>query len=177
MSVSFFRKISPEDILEYDSAKAVLDKIENLIEERIGYIIHFISNEMKYKFTSWSFNQDDYYHENTIKDWFWEKENEISGFSFDPVMKKDEQYCFYATIGDQEYRIDWNSSYRRFPKRWIFEDFEEEFLIGRKRLLEEYLLMMNIRNNEKLIKNQSKQKDLEKMLENLKDEEKRIKES
>lgn len=88
MSVSFFRKISPEDILEYDSAKAVLDKIENLIEERIGYIIHFISSEMKYSFSYWGFIQNDYYHEKTMKDWFFEKENCISEFSFDPIMGK-----------------------------------------------------------------------------------------
>jgi hypothetical protein len=171
MSVSFFRKISPEDILEHDNAIAVLEKIDNLIEERIGYIIHFISSEMKYSFSNWGFIQDDYYHEKTMKDWFFEKENEISEFSFDPIMGKDGQYCFYAMIGDQEYRIDWNSNQRRFPKRWVFEDFEEEFLVGRKRFLEEHLLMTSIRKTQTLAKIQKKQEKLKQSLEKLQKEE------
>lgn len=174
MNVSFFRKISSEDILEYDTARLVLEKIDNLIEERIGYIIHFISNEMEYKFVSWSFDQDDYYHEKTMKDWFFEKENYISGFSFSPIMGKDGQYCFDALIGDQEYQVDWNSNCRRFPKRWVFEDFEEEFRAGRKKFVEKLSTKEIKKNKLQLQKLKEKQKKLKETLSKLQDEENKL---
>ncbi len=157
---------------EYDSARTKIEKIENLIEERIGYIIRFISNEMKYEFKSWSFNQDDYYHEKTMKDFFFEKEYDISNFGFDPVMGTDGQYCFYASFDDKiQYRIDWNNLNRSFPKRWIFEDFEEEFKAGRERFLKEFEPKQEKRNEIKLLKLKKEQDKIKKRLNKLQEEE------
>lgn len=173
---SKFRKITADNITEYNATKAKLEKIENQINERIGYIIHFISEEMNYKCDSWDFFQDDYYHENTIKDWFFDKENDkendISGFSIGPRKGVDGQYCFYASFGDDiQYMIDWNNGRRRFPKRWIFEDFEEEFKEGRNNFLKEFQTEQEKKNEIKLQKLKKKQEQIKKSLDKLQDEE------
>lgn len=172
---SKFRKITSDNIAEYNTAKAKLEEIESQINERIGYIVHFISEEMNYKCNSWDFWQDDYYHENTIKDWFFDKENDISGFSIGPRKGTDEQYCFYASFDDKiQYMIDWNNDRRRFPKRWIFEDFEEEFKEGRKKFLKEFQTKQEKKNEIKIQKLKEKQEKIKKSLDNLQDEENKL---
>lgn len=173
---SKFRKITSDNIIEYNSIKVKLQKIENQIEERIGYIIHFISEEMNYECSSWNFWQNDYYHENTIKDWFFDKENEISGFSIGPTRGSDGQYCFYASFKDDiEYLVDWNADHRRsFPKRWIFEDFEKEFKAGRLKFLKEFDSEQTIKNEKKIQKLKEKQEKIKKSLSKLQEEENKL---
>lgn len=173
---SKFRKITSENIVEYNTVKVKLEKIENQIEERIGYIIHFISEEMNFECKSWDFWQNDYYHENTIKDWFFDKENDISGFSIGPRKGTDGQYCFYASFGDDiEYLVDWNADHRRsFPKRWIFEDFEEEFKEGRNKFLKEFQTEQEKKNEIKIQKLKKKQEQIKKSLDKLQEEENKL---
>ena len=173
---SKFRKITSENIVEYNTVKVKLEKIENQIEERIGYIIHFISEEMNFECKSWDFWQNDYYHENTIKDWFFDKENDISGFSIGPKRGTDGQYCFYASFKDDiEYLVDWNADHRRsFPKRWIFEDFEEEFKAGRLKFLKEFDSEQTIKNEKKIQKLKEKQEKIKKSLSKLQEEENKL---
>ena len=172
---SKFRKITSDNIAEYNTAKAKLEEIESQINERIGYIVHFISEELNYQCNSWDFWQDDYYHENTIKDWFFDKENDISGFSIEPRRGTDGQYCFCASTNDKiQYMIDWNNDNRYFPKRWIFEDFEEEFKEGRKKFLKEFQTEQEKKNEIKLQKLKEKQEKIKKSLSKLQEEENKL---
>ena len=176
MSISKFKKITSEDIEEYNFVKSKLENIQNQINERIAYIIHFISQELNYKCKSWYFWQNDYYHDNTIKDWFFDKENDISGFSIEPTKGSDGQYCFYASFKDDtEYLVDWNADHRRsFPKRWIFEDFEEEFKAGRLKFLKEFDSEQTIKNEKKIQKLKEKQEKIKKSLSKLQEEENKL---
>jgi len=171
-----FRKITPDDIKNYNDLELKLNEIENQINDRIDFIIRFISKEMNYKCDSWSFWQNDYYHENTIKDWFFDKENDISNFSIEPKTGADGQYCFYASFhNDAQYLVDWNADHRRsFPKRWIFEDFEEEFRAGRLKFLKEFDSEQTIKNEKKIQKLKEKQEKIKKSLNKLQEEENKL---
>ena len=166
-------KLSFEKLKAYHNAMNEANEIATEFEKRISYICKFICKKMKMKYSSFNFAAIDYHTENNIINVL----NELSGFDdirdilIYPNPNGSKTSCFYVKINDREILIDWSSYQRKFPKRWLFEDFEEEFNIGYSKFLEKCKVKKFMTNENKIKSLQKQQEKLQKSSNKLKKEE------
>lgn len=124
-----YPKLLKEDI------NAVLDSYKNyqkrlgLIKDRVDYIVKFIFQEIKAKLDFWDWVPNDCEKDNTAN--FFESYNERDlFFKINVGFSKYPYNTSYFGKDGKEYKLDFLND--GFPIRWLWEDFEEEFINGFK---------------------------------------------
>jgi hypothetical protein len=131
------KKLIQKDIDKLKAAQQSLDKASTILDNRMAYILKTICNVFKMRYDdSWRVDSDDAYHD---------YDDAYGKLPVQEVLSKDKDITYFADfypLNDEEYDtvfIDNKkkeySLYESIPKRWLFEDFEEELMVGARKYI------------------------------------------
>lgn len=129
--------ILQDTVDQWIKAIKVADAYEEVISERIGYVIKTVFNTFGKKISTWYYEDAPEGGMGSLQKAF--NSGERDG-SIRVVVEKDAPYGERHSFGDMdallEGDIEWDFSYGEFPERWLFEDFEQELIDGKKKFEE-----------------------------------------
>jgi len=138
-------QIDQSELDEYNKVIQNVRKFEKKIAERTDYIIKKIQESFNRKNIRWSFSAEpeDIFDDLDI---FWISNKILSsGTVVDEILLSSlnmtpvRHYEAYFYVGDElfDWTYDFASPLPKFPKRWLFEPFEQELKDGREKYLKE----------------------------------------
>jgi len=120
-----------KDILEskhfndWREAKAQCDRLENIITERLSYVVHKIFEVFNLKVSTWYFPDAKEGEVGDLDSHIWDAGiHEI----FVEISNNKKNNIILIDKYDNEW--EWDSP---LPTRWLFEDFEREIIEGKKK--------------------------------------------
>jgi hypothetical protein len=131
--------ITHELISEWKAATKVAGKLENKIIDRLGYVVNFLFKTFKRRLETWYFVDAP---EGGMGEFVYDDHDiwvvtETPGHSYDDmtIIDKDGEVWSFEGI---------------IPTRWLFEDFEQEVVEGKKKYEEQEEARKNTEKNKKL---------------------------
>ena len=148
MKKNELKKVEQIDQCDLDNYNKVIKDVrefEKKIVKRTNYIIKKIQESFDRKNIKWSFSDEpeDIFDDRDIG-WISSKvlssgtvvdEILLSSLNMTPIR----HYEAYFYVGDElfDWTYDFDSDLPKFPKRWLFEPFEQELKEGREKYLKE----------------------------------------
>lgn len=153
-------KSQQNKILSLLSLKA---EVEGFVMDRVDYIIEKIADTFDSEVKWWSFPCSSEYHSMGN---FYDAYNDDC-FQFEGEFKRSHSWTIILDDGE-EYDLN-----NEFPTRWLYENFEEELINGKKELEQKIAKQKEDKVKKTLLKNSTKKKLLESAKSKLTEEEKK----
>lgn len=137
-------------------------EVEGFVMDRVEYIIEKIAATFDSEVKWWSFPCSSEYHSMGN---FYDAYNDDC-FQFEGEFKRSD-WCIILDDGE-EYDLN-----NEFPTRWLYEEFEEELINGKKELEQKLAKQKEDKVKKTLLKNSAKKKLLESAKSKLTEEERK----
>lgn len=118
------KPITRGTVVDWKQSKKSYESTEQVIVDRMDYILHTVFEEFGNDFGSWYFHDAG---EGQMGHLTWDETDLVMEF-YQPKIKNE---MIFIDKGGDEYRFD-----QSIPTRWLFEDFEEELSDGIKKYQE-----------------------------------------
>ena len=140
------KKVEQIDQSELDEYNKIIKNIRNFekkVVERTNYIVLKIFEILDRKDLNWHFSGEpedifDDIDNGWISNNVLSSDDNIDEIVLDSLPVRHDEAYFY--VGDElfDWTYDFDSDLPKFPKRWLFEPFEQELKEGRKKYIKEF---------------------------------------